>query len=433
MTVTDLIQKKRDRGTLSRQEIDYLVSGYVGGSIPDYQMSAFLMAVWFNGMDHDETAGLTTAMMNSGDVVDLSALPGIKVDKHSTGGVADTTTLVAAPVVAACGGTVAKMSGRGLGHTGGTLDKLESIPGLSVSWDMAGFTRIVRDCGLSVIGQTANLVPADKMLYALRDVTATVDNISLIASSIMSKKLASGSDAIVLDVKTGSGAFMKGFDQAMALASEMVSIGRHAGKNTMALVTDMSQPLGNAVGNALEVQEAIEILSGFHKGDLLTVSRALAARMLMVSGLAEEEDGAEQKVDEAISSGRALEKLKAMIEAQGGDPRVCDDVTLLPRAKKRLKIEAPADGYVHAMDTAEIGMAALLLGAGRRTKTDTIDPAVGIWMQKRLGDRVETGEILGEFHVNNEAALEESVERFLKAVHIQKGPATVPALIRGRV
>ena len=433
MTVTDLIIKKRNKGSLSREEIEFLISGYVAGSIPDYQMSAFLMAVWFNGMDHRETADLTISMMNSGDVIDLSGLPGIKVDKHSTGGVADTTTLVAAPIVAACGGTVAKMSGRGLGHTGGTLDKLESIPGFSVSWDMEAFTRIVKKCGLSVIGQTANLVPADKLLYSLRDVTGTVDNISLIASSIMSKKLAAGSDAIVLDVKTGSGAFMKSLGDAMALAKEMVSIGTHAGKKTMALVTDMSQPLGNAIGNALEVQEAVEILSGFHKGDLLSVSRALAGRMLEASGLASGPDEAARQVAEAIDSGKALEKLETVIEAQGGNPGVCRDIALLPHAKKRMKIEAVADGYVNAMDTAEIGMAALLLGAGRLKKTDDIDPAVGIWMQKRLGDKVVAGETLAEFHVNDETYLEESVERFQRAVSIGGKPVPAPELIYGSV
>ena len=283
MHITDIILKKRNDGKLSREEIDYFIREYVDGTLPDYQISALLMAIWFRGMDEQETVDLTLSMAASGDHIDLSRIPGIKVDKHSTGGVADTTTLIAAPLVAACGGRVAKMSGRGLGHTGGTLDKLESIPGFSITQTMDGFIRTVTDCGLSVIGQTANLVPADKKLYALRDVTGTVDNVSLIASSIMSKKLASGSDAIILDVKTGSGAFMKSAEAAERLARVMVGIGRIAGRKTLALVTDMNQPLGNAIGNAVEVQEAIEILRGRHPGDLKTVSFALAAQMLIAS------------------------------------------------------------------------------------------------------------------------------------------------------
>jgi len=430
MLTAELIRKKRDKSVLSAEEIRFLINGYVSGDVPDYQMAALLMAVWFNGMNAQETYELTMAMMHSGDLIDLSSIPGIKVDKHSTGGVADTTTLVALPLVAACGGKVAKMSGRGLGHTGGTLDKLESIPGFSVNQPMERFVEIVREHGFSVIGQTGDLVPADKLLYALRDVTATIDNISLIASSIMSKKLAAGSDAIILDVKTGSGAFMKNEEDAVALARAMVSIGKRAGKKVSAVVSDMSQPLGEAIGNALEVREAVEILQGHHReGDLARVSLILAARMLAASGLGTV-DEAERKLQEALSSGMGLESLKKMISAQGGDPAVCDDTSRLPGAARRYSIEATASGYVSAMETDRIGIAALLLGAGRRTKEDRIDPAVGIWMKKRLGDSVEEGEPLADFYVNDEANLEEAVSEFQRALRIEEQKPEPPELVR---
>ena len=430
MLTAELIKKKRDNAVLSAEEIRFLINGYVSGDVPDYQMAALLMAVWFNGMNAQETYELTMAMMHSGDMVDLSSIPGVKVDKHSTGGVADTTTLVALPLVAACGGKVAKMSGRGLGHTGGTLDKLESIPGFSVSQPMERFVEIVREQGFSVIGQTGDLVPADKMLYALRDVTATIDNISLIASSIMSKKLAAGSDAIVLDVKTGSGAFMKSEEDAVALARAMVGIGKRAGKSVSAVVSDMSQPLGEAVGNALEVREAVEILQGHHgDGDLARVSLTLAARMLTASGLGTV-DEAEKKLQNALSGGAGLESLKQMISAQGGDPAVCDDTGRLPAAARRYSIEATASGYVGAMETDRIGITALLLGAGRRTKEDRIDPAVGIWMKKRLGDPVEEGEPLADFYVNDEANLEEAVSEFQRAISIEEQKPEPPKLVR---
>ncbi|WP_319559927.1 pyrimidine-nucleoside phosphorylase [Marispirochaeta sp.] len=430
MLTAEIIRKKRDRGVLTAEEIRFLVKGYVDGTVPDYQMAALLMAVWFNGMNEEETYELTMAMMHSGDSIDLSSIPGVKVDKHSTGGVADTTTLVALPLVAACGGRIAKMSGRGLGHTGGTLDKLESIPGFSVSQRMQRFVDIVREHGLSVIGQTGDLVPADKMLYALRDVTATIDNISLIASSIMSKKLAAGSDAIVLDVKTGSGAFMKSEEDAVALARIMVGIGKRAGKTVSAVVSDMSQPLGEAVGNALEVREAVEILQGHHgDGDLARVSLILAARMLKASGVCSL-DEAEKKLTGAVNSGAGLDALKGMITAQGGDPKICDDTSLLPRAKSRLSVEAAASGYIASMETDRIGIAALLLGAGRRTKKDEIDPAVGLWMKKRLGDQVEEGEPIADFYVNDEANLEEAVAEFQKAVKIEQKKPVPPKLVR---
>lgn len=430
MLVTELIEKKRNGGVLSAEEINFLINGYVGDTIPDYQMAAFLMAVWFRGMDDRETTDLTMAMMRSGDVIDLSAISGIKVDKHSTGGVADTTTLVVAPLVAACGGKVAKMSGRGLGHTGGTLDKLESIPGFSVQQSMERFESLVSEHGLAVIGQTANLVPADKKLYALRDVTGTIDNISLIASSIMSKKLAAGSDAIVLDVKTGSGAFMKSEPDAIALAESMVAIGKGAGKRIAAVVSDMSQPLGDAVGNAIEVREAVEILQGHHaRGDLAQVSKILAAHMLVVSDICTLEE-AEERLEQAVADGSGLNALKEMIRAQGGNPDVCDDTSLLPAAKQCYPIEASRSGSIASMDTDRIGIAALLLGAGRRTKEDEIDPAVGIWMKKRLGDSVKEGEPLADFYVNKEENLEEAVAEFQQAIHIETGSAAKPELIR---
>lgn len=420
MHIVDIILKKRGGGALSKEEIDYFIQGYVSDEIPDYQISALLMALWFKGMDERETRDLTLAMIESGDQIDLSNIPGIKVDKHSTGGVGDTTTLVAAPLVAACGGKVAKMSGRGLGHTGGTLDKLESIPGLSISHSMESFEKIVSEVGVSVIGQTANLVPADKKLYALRDVTGTVDNLSLIASSIMSKKIASGSDAIVLDVKTGSGAFMKSTEDAVALAEAMVDIGIRTGRNTMALVTDMDQPLGNAVGNALEVQEAIEILSGECEGDLKEVSVALAAWMLVVSEKAADEAVARKMLEEAISSGAGLASLARMIAAQGGDPRVTEDTSLLPQAATRIPVKAEEAGFITSIRAEDVGLAAMHLGAGRTKKTDLIDPAVGLWMKKRLGDSVAPGEELAVLYVNDESRLAEALARFRGAITIGK-------------
>lgn len=422
MQCVELILKKRNGGRLTRKEIEFFLSGYVAGRIPDYQAAALLMAIWFRKMDRQERADLTFAMRDSGEVIDLSSIPGPIVDKHSTGGVADTTTLIVAPIVAACGLKVAKMSGRGLGHTGGTLDKLESIPGLSTAIEMDQFKKIVIDCGLAVIGQTAELVPADKLLYALRDTTGTIDDISLIAASIMSKKLASGSDAIILDVKTGNGAFMKSLADAEALARAMVEIGTMAGKKVQALITDMNQPLGMAVGNSLEVREAIEILRGEYDGDLRSVALGLAARLLLVSDHAEDEQMAMRLAEEALDSGRALARLQAMISAQGGDPRVCEDLCLLPAAANRVSVVAPCPGYITRILTDEIGMAALLLGAGRATKADTIDLSVGIRLKKRLGDRVEKGEELAVFHVNATSNLQAAQARFLAALSFGENP-----------
>ncbi len=420
MRMVDLIEKKRNGTALTAEEIRFFINGYVDGSIPDYQVAAMMMAIWFRGMDREETTELTLTMVDSGDTIDLSAIPGIKVDKHSTGGVADTTTLVVGPLVAAAGGKVAKMSGRGLGHTGGTLDKLESIPGFSVDQHMERFVEIVKTCGVSIIGQTGNLVPADKKLYALRDVTGTIDNVSLIAGSIMSKKIAAGADKILLDVKTGSGAFMREQKQAEELARIMVEIGRLAGRETQAFVTDMNQPLGNAVGNALEVEEAIQILRGETGGDLKTVSFELAKRMLIMGEVCSDEKDAGDKVDSAVTSGEALRRLATMIEMQGGNPAVVDDTDLLPHAGEVVEVRAEASGYVSAMETADLGICALLLGAGRSKKEDEIDPAVGFWMKKRLGDEVGKGEALAEFHVNSRENLQEAIDRFKAAVKIKK-------------
>lgn len=429
MQITDIIYKKRKGEPLSKEEIGFFINGYVRNEIPDYQISALMMAIWFQGMDTRETTDLTIAMAESGDQIDLSSIPGTKVDKHSTGGVADTTTLVLAPIIAACGGKIAKMSGRGLGHTGGTLDKLESIPGFSISQSMERFTEIVSTIGLSVIGQTANLVPADKKLYALRDVTVTVDNMSLIASSIMSKKLAAGSDVIVLDVKTGSGAFMKKLTDAVELAEAMVNIGKGAGRQISALVTDMNQPLGNAIGNALEVQEAIEILQGKHLGDLRTVSLGLASQLLLSAGIAENPTDALTRIEKVIASGQALEKFAAMIEAQSGNPKVTENTALLPKAKTELVVPAPSDGYITAMDTEKIGLSAMLLGAGRASKDDEIDKAVGIWMKVRLGDNVKKGDPLAVFYLNDEKNKDEAVRRFTEAISVSAEPVEVNNLI----
>ena len=431
MNIVDIIEKKKHGKRITREEINFLVEGYVNDKVPDYQIAALLMAVWFSGMDEQETTDLTLSMVASGDTVDLSSIPGIKVDKHSTGGVADTTTLILGPLVAACGGKMAKMSGRGLGHTGGTLDKLESIPGFSVNRTMEQFIHDVSTIGLSVIGQTQNLVPADKKLYALRDVTGTVDNLSLIAASIMSKKIAAGSDAILLDVKTGSGAFMKDEKEAVELAKRMVEIGNLAGRTTEAIVTNMDQPLGNAVGNALEVWEALEILGGEYEGDLLAVSYALARRMLILGGQASSEDEAQGLLEEALLSGRALKKMEEMIEVQGGNPKVLRDRTLLPQAEEIVELPSDREGYLRGMDASEIGRAAQMLGAGRTKKEDPLDYAVGIWMKKRLGDRVIMGEPIAELYLNSKEHKDAAEETVLKALEIGiEKPKQRPLLYR---
>ena len=418
MHYTELIEKKRDGFTHTKEEIEFIIRGVTDGSMPDYQLTAWMMAVCFRGMTDEETAYLTDAMMHSGDVVDLSDLEGVKVDKHSTGGVGDTTTLIVAPLVAACGGTVAKVSGRGLAHSGGTLDKLESVPGVSVEKSLDEFKRIVRKTGLCVIGQSGNLDPADKRMYALRDVSGTVPSIPLIASSIMSKKLASGAEAIVLDVKTGGGAFMRTVDEARKLASLMVKIGRHLGRNTVAVITDMDRPLGMAVGNGLEMREAIEGLTGKipYNDPLMQVSFVLAGRLLMLSNIASTQEEAEIMLKKAVEDGSGFTRLRSMLEEMGGDVRYVDDPNLLVRTKRIVPIYTDRTGYIKKLDAKSIGLAALLLGAGREKAGDTVDPAVGILMKKRCGDRIEKDEPIAYMYVNDETNLDEAVSKLVNAV-----------------
>ena len=422
MNMVDLITKKKLAQPLTDEEIAYFVQGAADGSIPDYQLAAMLMAIRLNGMDSRETTTLTLAMTRSGDVADLSAIPGVKVDKHSTGGVGDTTTLILAPLVAACGVPVAKMSGRGLGHTGGTLDKMESIPGLTVSLTEDAFIRQVQEKGIAVIGQTGSLAPADKTLYALRDVTATVDSLPLIASSIMSKKLASGADAIVLDVKTGSGAIMQTLEKSIQLGEALVSIGMLAGKPVTAIVTDMAQPLGTHVGNALEVKEAIDVLAGRTKGDLLEVALLLGSHMLLLAGAADTADAAKAMLIDALESGRGLDKLRDMIEAQGGDPAVCDDVTLLPQANVVRPIACGVNGYAAAMDAAALGLAAQAMGAGRRQKTDVIDYSVGFVLHARIGDQVSPETPLATLYARSEADADAAEAAIRAAITFSESP-----------
>jgi pyrimidine-nucleoside phosphorylase len=427
----DIIRKKRDGEELSEAELHFFCNGTADKSIPDYQVSAFLMATYLKGMTDAETAALTIAMAESGEQIDLSSLPGVKVDKHSTGGVGDTTTLVLAPLAAACGAMVAKMSGRGLGHTGGTLDKLESIPGLSTSLTREQFLDQVRRIGLAVISQTPTLVPADSKFYALRDVTATVDNIPLIASSVMSKKIAAGAQAIVLDVKCGRGAFMKTVEDARKLAQAMVSIGRRLGRRVSAIITDMETPLGAYIGNALEVEEAIEILQGKHLGTpLWEVSLVLCGHLLALGGIATDPTEGRAKAEEALRSGAGLKKLREMIEAQGGDARVVDDVSLLPRARQKIDVLAPRGGWLTGVDALDIGEAAMRLGAGRAKKEDTVDPAVGVVLRARAGQQLAEGAVLATLHVNDDRHVSEARALVEKAFHWSDEPATGRALVR---
>lgn len=430
MRTVDLITKKRDGGELSKPEIDFLIQGYTKGAIPDYQMSALAMAIFFRGMTPDERANLTMAMVHSGDVIDLSGIAGIKVDKHSTGGVGDTTTLVLAPLVASVGVPVAKMSGRGLGHTGGTIDKLESVPGFHVEIDNERFIALVNKNGLAVIGQSDKLTPADKKLYGLRDVTGTVNSIPLIASSIMSKKIASGADAIVLDVKTGDGAFMKEMDEARELAACMVDIGNRVGRRTIAVLSDMSQPLGNAIGNALEVREAIDTLRGAGPADLTELSLAIGSHMVVLAGLAKTQEEAEAMLREAMASGAAIEKFKAFLAAQGGDASVVDDPNKLPSASHTFEVKAECSGYVSGIAAESMGLAAMMLGAGRATKESVIDLAVGIVLRKKVGDAVAAGESLATIHANGEDVAEVE-RRILEAIALSDGPVTAPPLLSG--
>ncbi len=432
MRMYDIIMKKRGGEALSDAEIAFFISGYTMGEIPDYQVSALLMAIYFQGMNAHETAYMTDCMARSGDMIDLSAIKGIKVDKHSTGGVGDKTTMVIGPIVAACGVPVAKMSGRGLGHTGGTLDKLESIPGFSTGISTEAFFESVNKIGLSVVGQTGNLAPADKKLYALRDVTATVDNLSLIAASIMSKKIAAGADKILLDVKTGSGAFMKTLDDSIALAQEMVSIGSHMGRETAALITDMDRPLGRAIGNSLEVIEAVDTLHGHGPADFTEVCHALAANMLYLADKGDLE-ACTAMAKEAIASGKAFEKFKEMVAAQGGDAAVIEDTSRFTRAGISYELKAEQDGYIEAMQTEKCGLASVVLGAGRASKEDKIDYSAGILLQKKIGDRVEKGQTLAVLCTNRQEKVEEAAAMLRDAIRIGANQPQQTPLIHARI
>jgi pyrimidine-nucleoside phosphorylase len=414
--MVDIIVKKRDGKVLTREEISFFVRGYVGGSIPDYQVSALAMAILFRGMNKEEITILTDLMMHSGDIIDLTSIKGVKADKHSTGGVGDKTSLVLGPMVAACGVKVAKMSGRGLGHTGGTLDKMESIPGLKIAIPEDQFIRQVNEVGLAIVGQTGHLVPADKKLYSLRDVTGTVESIPLIASSVMSKKLASGSDTILLDVKFGSGAFMKDLTSARELARTMVDIGDGLGRDTRAILTDMEQPLGLAVGNALEVKEAIDTLHGKGPHDLVELCLAAGAIMLEQAKVVTDLDKGRKMLEKAIADGSAFNKLKDMVKAQGGDASYLDHPEKFPLSKHIVEIRSANEGYVRRIEALEIGESAMRLGAGRETYDDVIDMSAGIVLSKKVGDRVQKGDVLGTVHTNKDdfAAILDDIQRAFK-------------------
>ena len=440
MNTVDIITKKRNGQALAPEEIKYLVDGYTSGDIPDYQMSAFLMAVYFCGMNREETVALTRYMQLSGDTVDLSGIKGIKVDKHSTGGVGDKTTLIVGPIAAACGVPVAKMSGRGLGFTGGTVDKLESIPGFQTSMEERDFIEQVNTRGIAVIGQTGHIAPADKKIYALRDVTATVENLSLITSSIMSKKLAAGSDAILLDVKCGSGAFMKSEEDAEQLAQLMVDIGNDSGKKTMAVISDMEQPLGCAVGNSLEVLEAIDTLKCRGPEDITELSIALAGIMVYLSGVSgtaglEMEEGiakGREAAGEALHSGAALEKFKSFVEGQGGDPAIAEDAGLMPQPKASLDVRAEQDGFVTALDAMQIGIASQHTGAGRQRKEDEIDLSAGILLRCKRGDEVKCGDVLCTLYGDEDkiqAAAKEAAQAFVISGENPEGAPLIKKII----
>lgn len=429
MRMYDIIRKKRDGNELTNEEIAYFVSGYTRGDIPDYQASALMMSVYFRGMNDRETVCLTDCMAHSGDTVDLSCFGALSADKHSTGGVGDKTSLIVAPIVAACGGKVAKMSGRGLGHTGGTVDKLESIPGYKTSLTADEFLAQTERVGVAVIGQTGNLTPADKKLYALRDVTATVDSIPLITSSIMSKKIAAGAHSIVLDVKVGSGAFMKTHAEAERLAEEMVKIGKQCGRNTAALITDMDSPLGNNVGNALEVAEAVAVLKNEKQGDLREVCLALASEMLtLIFGIPH--DKAVEKAENALDSGAAFDKMKQWISAQGGDVRCIEDTSLLPKAANSYAVKSTADGYITAMNAEIIGTVSVMLGAGRAAKEDKINFGAGIVIAKKVGDRIKKGDLLATLYFD-EADAQKAEEFYLSALSFgSKKPDLKPLIYK---
>ncbi len=433
MRMYDLIMKKRNGAALCKEEIEYMIAEYTAGRIPDYQMSAMMMAIYFQGMGAEETVALTLAMAHSGDMMELDGIEGIKVDKHSTGGVGDKTSIALTPMAAACGVKIAKMSGRGLGHTGGTIDKLESFRGFTTEISAKHFIDQVNSVGVAIMGQTADIAPADKKLYALRDVTATVDNMSLIASSIMSKKLASGADAIVLDVKTGSGAFMKKEADAFALAKEMVTLGNMAGRKTVAVVSDMDQPLGRAVGNALEVEEAIATLRGEGPEDFTELCMTLGSYMLVAGGAAVDERQAREMLGRKIEDGSALKKLAEFVEAQGGDPQAVYDTSLLPKASVREEILSAGRGYISKIDCDEIGMCSLILGGGRETKDSVVDLSVGLVLHRKVGDFVEEGEALATVYANDRDKLEAARKRFLQAYHFSENPVRKADLIKGTV
>ena len=430
MRAVDLIRKKRDSGEHSREEIDFLISGYTRGDIPDYQMAAWLMATWIRGLNRSETAALTEAMLYSGEVVNLDRIPRKKVDKHSTGGVGDKTSLILAPIVAAGGLAVPMISGRGLGHTGGTLDKLESIPGFNVNLSLEEFVSVLRECGMGLIGQTAEIAPADKKIYALRDATSTVENIGLICASIMSKKLAEGIDALVLDVKTGSGAFMKREENAVRLAELMVETGQRMGKKVVALITDMNQPLGRMAGHSNEIAECIEVLRGGGPADLVELSIELSAWMFLLGERTKTLEEGRHLAEKMIATGQAKEKFKQGIRLQGGDERVIDDPLLLPQARSRADVVSPSAGFITATNCEQLGTALAMLGGGREKKEDTIDHAVGLEFHKRIGDRVEKGERLVTIHYNSGAKLAEATNLIANSYQIgEVAPREKPTLI----
>ena len=430
MRAVDLIRKKRDSGEHSRDEINFLISGYTRGEIPDYQMAAWLMATWIRGLSRPEIAALTEAMLHSGEVITFPELPGKKVDKHSTGGIGDKTSLILAPIVAAGGLHVPMISGRGLGHTGGTLDKLEAIPGFNTSLTLADFRRVLRECGMALIGQTAEIAPADKKIYALRDVTSTVENVGLICASIMSKKLAEGIDALVLDVKTGSGAFMQKEEDSVRLAELMVETARRMGKKAVALITDMDQPLGRLAGHSHEVIESIEVLKGRGADDLRDLSLELSAWMFYLGERTASLDDGRTLAHKLVSSGEALEKFKQCIALQGGDARVIDDYSLLPQAKNRVAVKSSAAGYLAATNCMEFGIALAMLGGGREKKEDAIDPGVGLEFHKRIGDRVAAGETLVTIHYNSAAKLAEAQQRIAQSFALSDQPVPAKKLVR---
>jgi pyrimidine-nucleoside phosphorylase len=429
MRAVDIIRKKRDSGENSREELEFLVGGYTRAEIPDYQMAAWLMSAWIRGLSRAETAALTHVMLHSGEVLDLSSLPAKKVDKHSTGGVGDKSSLILAPIVAAGGLVVPMISGRGLGHTGGTLDKLEAIPGFNTNLSMADFRRVLGECGMALIGQTAEIAPADKKIYALRDATSTVENVGLICASIMSKKLAEGLDALVLDVKTGSGAFMKREEDAVRLAEVMVETGKSMGKKVVALITDMNQPLGRAAGHSNEIFECIDMLKGSGPADVRELSIELSAWMFFLGDKTSSVEDGRELAARLIAGGQALEKFRQCVRLQGGDERVLDDYRLLPTAASHLQVLSSVNGYVASTNCENFGTALALLGGGRETKEDRIDHAVGLEFHKRIGDPVEKGEPLATIHYNSGAKLEQAQRLVTESFVISQEPATAPKLV----